>query len=325
MVLIGSGLAACGTDQGEGEGGENREITFMLDFNFLGRHSFFYTALDKGYYEDEGLDVTFQKSGGSADTIKTLASGNAPLGYADAATLAVTKGQQAAAVKLVAIVYQLPSQGVFALKENGIEEPKDLEGKTMADGAGSSVTAMFPAYAEQAGIDPSKVNHTVADPSTLVSLLVSGQVDAIGQNVMGQPLIEHSAQGKEVTRLGYGDAGMDFYSNGIIASEDTLENDPELVRSFVRATLKGMEYAFENPDEAGEIFNSHHPEIDAEIAAAETEIVAELAQTPDTDANGLGHIDPDRIESTISVVEGSFDMQQDVTVDSMYADGFIED
>ena len=319
VALVGGVLSACGSGSQDGR----QKVTFVLDFNVLGRHALFFTALKKGYYADEGLDVEFQKSSGSADTIKTLSAGRAKLGYADAATLAVVKGQQAAPVKLTAVVYQNAPYGIYALAKSGIKEPKDLQGKTMADGAGSSVTAMFSAYAQLAGIDPKTVKHTVADPSTLVSLLASGRVDAIGQNVMGAALIRKSVEGKEVTELKYSDAGLKVYSNGILATDSVLKNDPELVRKFVRATIKGMKYAFANPEEAGKIFHGYHPEIDADIATAETKVVAGLAQTPDTDTNGLGHIDPALLKSTISVVEKSFDMKEEVTVDSMYEAGFV--
>lgn len=312
-------LAACGGGSASSNG---KKVQFSLDFNILGRHAFFYTALDKGYYKDVGLDPQFHKSGGSADAIKAVSSGNAQLGYADAATLVVAKGQQENPVKLVNVVYQTAPYGIFCLKNRGISKPKDLEGHTIADGPGSSVTAMFPAYAKLAGIDLSKVKHTVSDPSTLVSLLATGKVDCVAQNIMGAAVIDQNTD-QPVTELKYSAAGLKTYSNGIIATESTLQNDPELVRKFVAATTRGMKYAFAHPVEAGEIFHKYNPTIDASVATAETKVVASLAETPVTKRRGLGYIDPATMKNTIQVVKQSFDMKRNVAVKEMYQSGFL--
>src|SRR4051812_24183531 len=146
------------------------EINFITDFGFNGRHAYFYVAREKGYYKAEGFDVTSVRGQGSADAIKKVAAGVATFGFADAGSLVLARGNDGVPVKLVSVVYAKPPQAIFAIKGSGINSPKDLEGKTVADTASSSVRLLFPAFAKAAGIDASKVKWVVAEGSALPSL-----------------------------------------------------------------------------------------------------------------------------------------------------------
>ena len=71
-----------------------------------------------------------------------------------------------------------------------------------------------------------------------------------------------AAAPKQVLGLSYSDAGLDYYSNGLVASDATIQSNPDLVRRFVKATLEGLTCAMANPKEAGEILHKLHREID---------------------------------------------------------------
>lgn len=297
------------------------EVSFITDFGYYGRHSYYYVALDKGYYKEEGLDVTFLRGQGSVDAIKKVASGAAMIGFADAGALALARGNDSIPVKLLAVVYASPAHAIFALADSGIKTPKDLEGKTIADSAFSAMPVVFNAYAQAAGIDAKKVKWIAAEASTLPSLLATGRVDAIGQFTVGAPLLADAVKPKSLVRLAYKDAGLDYYGNGIVATEQTIKDNPDVLKAFVRATLKGMKDAFANPAEAGEIMHKYHKEILPEVAQGETELVRELAVVP---GQRLGVIGQDRIERTIAIMQKSYPMKNPVQPGDMYAPGFVE-
>jgi len=119
------------------------------------------------------------------------------------------------------------------------------------------------------------------------------------------------------------DAGLAFYSNGIVTSEKFIQDDPDTVRAFVGATVRGMTYAFAHPREAGEIFHKHHPEIDASVAQAETQAVQDIAVTPETEAKGLGYMDPNIVRETVEAVKSSFDLKYPVQPNDLYVPGFV--
>jgi NitT/TauT family transport system substrate-binding protein len=297
------------------------ETNFITDFGLNGRHAYFYVAREKGYYKAEGFDVNFVRGQGSADAIKKVAAGIATFGFADAGSLVLARGNDGVPVKLVSIVYAKPPQAIFALNGNGITTPKDLEGRTVADTASSSVRLLFPAFAKAAGIDASKVKWVVAEGSALPSLLANGRVDAICQFSVGEPLIAAATAPKEVVRIAYKDAGMDFYGNGIIASEDMIAQHPDQVKAFVRATIKGMKDAFANPAEAAAIMAKYQKELAPAVIEGETKLVGELAEVK---GKPLGAIDPKSIAATVDVMASSFTLKNPVQPADLFAPGFVE-
>jgi NitT/TauT family transport system substrate-binding protein len=309
-VLLAGTTAAAAADK----------VTFVTDYGLYGRHAYYFVAIEKGYYARENLDVDIVRSPGSANTIKQVANGTAQIGFADAFAVVLGRANDGVPVKLVAMLYPRPPHAVYVLKGSGIAKPKDLEGKTLADTAFSSVPKLFATYAKAAGFDASKTKWVTANNDALPGMLSAGRVDGIGQFTVGEPLLAIAAAPKEVFGLAYADAGLDYYSNGIVAADATLQSNPDLIRRFVRATLAGLKAAMANPQEAGEILHRRHPEIDLRIAIEETEKVRQLALQPNA---ALGSIDPARIQKTIEVVGSAFELKSKVAAADVYAPGFL--
>lgn len=296
------------------------KVIFVTDFGFNGRHAYYYVALEKGYYKEAGIDVEFVRGRGSSDAIKKVAAGVALLGFADAGALVLARGNDKIPVQLVSIIYAKPPHAIYAVEGSGIKEPKDLEGKKIADTAFSAVPKMFKAYAKAAKFDPDKVSWVIVNSSALPGLLATGKVDGIGQYIVGEPLLVKRVEGKKLVRLAYGDVGLDYYGNGIIATEKTIKEKPDLVKRFVAATIRGMKDAFADPAGAGKIINKYHPQIDSDIGAGETEAVRSLAEVK---GMPLSKIDPARISATLDVVTGAFKLKFPVKPGDLYAPGFV--
>lgn len=307
-------LLGCGSSRAA------KKITFVTDFGFNGRHAYYFLAKEKGYYAKHNLEVNIVRGKGSADAVKQVAAGNAQLGFADAAAVILGRGNDGLPVKLVAMIYARPPHAIYVLASSGITKPKDLEGKTIADTAFSAIPKLFPAYAKAAHIDASKVKWIVATSTALPGLLSTGRVDGIGQYVVGEPLLAKAAAPKKIRALTFAAAGLNIYSNGIIASESTIKNHPKIVREFVEATLEGLKYAIAHPTEAGKIMHKYHPEVSADIATGETKIVATLIHQPGAP---LGYIEPKRMKSTVEVVAGAFKLKNPVKPAEVYASGFV--
>ena len=297
------------------------ETNFVTDFGFNGSHAYFYVAREKGYYKAEGFDVNFVHGQGSADAIKKVASGIATFGFADAGSLVLARGNDGVPVKLVSIVYARPPQSIFAIKGSGVASPKDLEGKTVADTASSSVRLLFPAFAKAAGIDASKVKWVVAEGSALPSLLANGRADAICQFSVGEPLIAAATAPKEIVRIDYKNSGLDYYGNGLIASEETIAKNHEQVRAFVSATIRGMRDAFADPAEAAAIMAKYQKELSPAVIEGETRLVTELAEVK---GKPLGQIDPKSIAGTVEVISANFTLKNPVPPAELFAPGFVE-
>ena len=295
-------------------------VTLITDFGFNGRHAYFFVAIEKGYYKDADLEVKVVRGQGSIDAIRQIGANNAIVGFADAGSLVLARGNDQIPVKLVSIVYARPPQAIFCREDSGLKQPKDLEGASIANPAGGATVDMFPIYARAAGFDAGKVKWIVAGSDALPVLLAGNRVPCVGQFTVGEPLLRRQAAPARLVRFAFADAGVSFYGNGIIATDTTIATRPDIVRRFVAATIRGMQDAFADPEEAGRIMNKYHPAVDALVAKGETEAVAELAEVK---GQPLGMINPYKIEETIAAVTSVFTLKNRVTVRDMYEPGFV--
>jgi NitT/TauT family transport system substrate-binding protein len=193
---------------------------------------------------------------------------------------------------------------IFALEGNGISTPTDLEGKRLADTPGSVVRNLFPTYAKLAGVDESKVKWVSGEPQTLMGTLASGAVDGIGQFVVGKPTVEAVAKGKKSVMLPYSDVMTDLYGNVLITSTTLTQKDPDLVRRFTAALIKGLEYSLANPQEAGEILKAN---VDATIPAAAADELRLMAAFVKSAGSGemVGTLDSQRVARSIAILQAA--------------------
>jgi len=303
---------------------QEKKIVFSTDWGYNGRHAYYFTALDKGYYKAEGLDVQILGGRGSGTVIKEVAAGTVMIGFADAGTLALARANENVPVKMVAVVYADSPHALIVLEDSGIKGPKDLEGKTLSDAAGSSNYKLFPAYARAGGANPDKATWVFSESTALVGLLLSGKVHGIGQFTVGAPLLAKRAEPKKIRVLHYKDAkGFEIYSNGIIVREDMLKSDPETVRKFVRASMKGLQAAIDNPAETGKIMVKNHRQVEPDITEGEIKMVGAIAVNDHTKKHGLGYIDEGKMQKTIDLVGTVFELKRPIKAAEVFSPGFV--
>jgi NitT/TauT family transport system substrate-binding protein len=304
--------------------GPAQAITFVTDFGFNGRHAPYYTAVDKGFFKEVGLDVKIVRGGGSLDAIRQVAAGNAVAGFADMATLISMRANENVPVKEISVYYTRPPQAIFCPAETGIKTAKDLEGRKIADSAASAIPRIFPAYARAAGFDAAKVKWIFSDSAAIPAMLAGKQVDCAAQFVVGEALLKKAVGGKDLVKLAFADApGLDYYGSGLIASDETIKTKAELLKRILWASNEGHAYAFEHPDEAAEIMNKNHPQIPVDVAKAELLAVKAIALGPEILKNGIGWVDPARVQKTIDVMTPALELKRKVTVEEVYAPGFM--
>ena len=306
MLLLGS-CSNADDDGGNASGNEPLdEVTYLTGFGAFGRESYAWVALEKGYFEEEGIAATIQTGTGAGDNVALVSSGQAQFAQVDLTGAMLLWGQEASQeFTVVAAIHQRTLTGIMTLEGNDIDSPTDLEGKTIGDIVPGSVNyTLFPTYAQLAGIDPDKVTWENAPPQELAGLLGSGRVDAIGQFMVGVPLVAAAAGGREVISLPYSDYRTDLYGGVIITSKQLAQDDPDLVQRFTRALLRGLEYTIENPQEAAEILVKYQPEQNPEVAAAEVELMANYVR-PLSPGEPFGLITEERVAQSIAVLEAA--------------------
>ena len=281
-------LAACGsgeTSQGENE---KEKITFVLDWTPNTNHTGLYVAQEKGYFEDEGLEVEIvQPPEDGADAL--VASGKAQFGISFQDTMAPgVVGEDALPTTAVAAVVQHNTSGIISRKGEGMDTPKGLEGKKYAP----IEKAMMENVVEADGGDFSKVELIPSTVTDEVSALESKSVDAIWIFYAWAGVATEVA-GLETDYFAFKDINpaFDYYTPVIIGNNEFLEKEPETAKKFLSAVKKGYEDAIEDPDGAAEILCEAAPELDQELVKASQEY---LKDQYIADADRWGYIDPDR-------------------------------
>ncbi len=308
MAVLGLALvSACnGDDSGKQADGDGlQKVSYLTSFNTFGREAYAYVALEKGYFKDAGFDVKITPGSGTVDVMKLVAGGQADYGIGDFTGFAITLAKQKLPVTTVGMIHQRSMAGIMSLKGMGINGPKDLPGKTIADQPGSTNQVMFPVYAKKVGIDPKLVTFLPTPPPNLPQVLAAGKVQGIGQFAVGKPLIEKAdPKHREAVYLSYGKELPDLYGNAIITRSDLAKDHPDQVKKFTNALLKGLQDTYNDPKAAAAILKKYVPNTDVDVAAAELEIMKEYIK-PDDFKGPLGEVTQERVEKVIALLEES--------------------
>jgi NitT/TauT family transport system substrate-binding protein len=286
----------------------SEKVRFLLDFTPYGKHAFFYASLDKGFWQEVGLDVTILKGEGSSATVAAYAAGAADFAFADTSSVIIAR-PKGAKLKVVAMIHDKALYGIGTLKRTGIKGPADLQGKRVGSSAGDAARTIFPAVAQLNRVDQSKVQWVTMTPPARIGSLLAGQVDAVAMFATESPTFSAKAReaGEGWDEFLYADFGLDIYSSGLLARDDLVESKPDLVNRFVAATMKGVAWAVENPDEALRIFLKHNPAVDPEQARDHFRMAVRHLMTDTAKQKGVGYMEADKMQRTVDVVGTYFD------------------
>ena len=212
------------------------QLNWQHQFEFAG----FYAAKAKGFYRDAGLDVEILESVPGENPEQQVIGGKAEFGISDAKLLLEQhKGNE---VVVLAVIFQ-HSPVVLLVPENGARSIAELRGKrVMMVAENTELLALF----RKEGLR--EEDYVRVEPSYDAQDLVRGKVDAIQAYASDEP--DYLArEGFAFRTLRARDAGIDFYDLNLFTTARQLEQNPEQVRAFRQASLKGWEYAMEHPDE----------------------------------------------------------------------------
>ncbi len=307
-------LAAVALGWGPAAEAQKVDVRFRLDWFPKGVHALFWTAKAKGFYDEQNLNVTIISGDGSGNTIKLVGSGEVDFGFADGPTGVVGRSRGIPVVAIGA-VHQKNPQGIVSLKETGITKPKDLEGKTFGIQPQASTYPFWLAFAQMNKVDRSKVRE-ITTPGEVPVFILEKKVQASAVLYDNEFITIESKLGGPGTAnfvLGY-DYGFKAYGHSLFASEKTLKDRPDVVRRFVAATKKGMQYAMDHQKEAIDILLKQFRDLDRTIVERHLAYGAKaLFTSPDTERNGL-----------LWMVGEQWDLTQRVMVEQKVAAGPID-
>lgn len=308
-MLAGTLLTGCGDSKDDDSSkasadGKLTKVTLQLKWlpsvQFMG----FYTAKEKGYYKDEGIDINIVAGGPDIVSTNQVSIGAADVAVANLYGLLPFE-EQGQPITVIGQVFQKGSLILVSKKSSGINSPADLKGKKIGGWLG---TADYPIYAL---FDKYKINKdkdvTLANQGATMDSFLNGQLDVASATVYNEYLIllESGMKEEDINVINFDDEGCGMLEDTMIANKDWLKKNPELAAKFMKATMKGWSYACENPEEGAEIVWNYVDKASSNLdhQKASAKKIAEVVAPNGTEVTKLCAINDENINATATIAK----------------------
>ncbi len=177
---------------------------------------------------------------------------------------------------------------------------------------------------EMNGVDSKTMKIVNIDAPARVPMLAARKVPSIDLFIMSEPAIKRAVPDAKPVCLFAGDLGLEIYANSIGVHEDFLKANPDVVKKFVRAALRGWKDTFDDPKEAAKIQLQYVKALDPQIIVEEIEILKRVAITPEVQKNGLGTITLERMKKTVDFINNNIEVPgEKLTAEKIFAPGYL--
>jgi NitT/TauT family transport system substrate-binding protein len=225
------------------------KVVLLLNWYVYSEHAPFFLGKERGYFDQEGIDLDIQEGRGSGVTVQAVAAGTATFGYADVATM-IKAASKGAPVIAVGVALQTSPMSAMGFADKNIRKPEDIKGKTVAVTPGDSMSQVWPLFLKKTGLKDSDFKTVSGDAQTKLNAVMNGQADLLLGYVMDQAIKLQDATHKDIYPIRFADYGVNMVSSGIIVQKDYLKAHPDVVKRFLRAATRSLEEAAKNPDAA---------------------------------------------------------------------------
>ncbi|WMT87663.1 ABC transporter substrate-binding protein [Pelagibacterium sp. 26DY04] len=321
-LAFGTGLGAPAWAQ------ELTPVRFTLDWRIEGPAAGFMLAEANGYFEEEGLDVTFDVGNGSVDVIPRVATGAYDMGFGDINSLIKFLDEDASQpIKAIMMIYETPTFSIVGRRSLGItDDPASLEGKTLGARPPDGAFAQWPAFVEASGIDTSDITIESIGFPVREPMLAQGDVDAVFGFAFSV-ILNLKAQGvpdDDIVPIMMADHGLDLYGNAIMVNTNFAAENPEVVQGMLRALTKGFADAVADPAAGAEAVVAANDILDVAIETERLTMANEMnIYTPYVQENGFGGVDMERLDASIEQLGTSIGISSDISAADVFDDSFL--
>jgi NitT/TauT family transport system substrate-binding protein len=303
------------------------KVRMMLDWAFQAQSAPFVTAVEKGYFAAENLEVSIDRGYGSSDAVTKLATGAYDVAFGDVNSMMEFNAKNPDKGQMIAVmmIFDRPALAIFTL-DSAIKTPKDLEGKRVLTSPGEANFRLFGLFAGLAGIDRSKVVFDNVQPQLRETLLVKGQGDAATgfYYVSYMNLKAIGTDMQKVKAFLYADYGIKVYGNAILTTTAYADAHPDIVKRFNQALAHAMRDVVASPEGTVPFIKTRDATISDVTEIQRVNILnSQFIVTPYVLANGFGNIDRARMQTAIDQVTEGLELPKKPTVDEVFTDRFL--
>jgi NitT/TauT family transport system substrate-binding protein len=304
------------------------QVTVQLDYVVRGNHAMFFVGKEKGYFSQNGIDLTaIQKGTGSPNAMRLVGNGNAEFGFGDLPTLAVARSQDVPVVALAAVNQNSPLAMLAIASKHKLTKPADLKGLNIGVQPSGSTYVFLKAFLAANGMSMDDIKQSTVTPP-YENYLLLGRVDAVPGYVDAEvPELEAKAGGPGSLSIMQGsDFGYTVYGSGLFTAAKLVTERADLVQRFVNAYVRAFADVAQNPQEAADIIVRANPEYAPKRDVLVQQIEADIKSTffsNETKSHGLGWMTNDRWQQTVKILVDQGAMKQSIDPASAFSDKFL--
>ncbi len=323
------GFACCGATESRAAAEVRPPIAIMFSFDrpIDASAAPFVMAATSGFFSSEGLAVSTNIASGPADAIARVAAGTSEFALVDINVLARFRdGANAPPIKAVFVLFNRAPYAIIARKSRGIHALSDIEGKTLGVAEGDFSIWFWPALAHRNGIKIASVKQAKFSPAVREPMLSAGQVDAVNgfSYLAAVNLRDRGVPADDLAVFRYADYGCEAYGFALIVNPAFAAARPEAVKGFLRAVIAGTHLAIKEPGRAvDEVINRMDGgSRDLELERLRSVITNNIL-TAEVKRNGIGAVDPARLERSIDQIAEDFKFQKRPSAADIFDNAFL--
>ena len=304
------------------------KIRMVLNWKYEGPQGMFFLADDRGYFKQEGLEVSFDQGNGSGAAVPQVANGAYDMGFGDINALIELAAKKPDDAPVgVFMLYNRPPFTIAVKSDSPIQSPADFVGRKLGGPANDGALKLLPALCAATRIDCGKIDIVNVQPNLREQMLMQGQVDGVFGYVT---TIRFSARltgidpDKQIRFIKFENYGMDLYSNGIIVSRKLVKEHPEAVKGFLRALNHGIKDAIADPQAAIDAVVKREALVKPAIERARLDAtMADEMSHPEIAKIGIGDISDERMAKAIDILVKAKELPRTPAVGEIFDRSFL--
>ena len=297
------------------------KVTFRLNWLLYGFHTPFYLGLERGYYKDEGIDLTIGEGQGSVRAVQTVGAKGDMFGLADGGSIVggVTKG---APVRAVMAVTNSSPYSLAVRADSGIKTLKDVEGKTIATAPGEAGLQLLPGLFARNNVDIDKVKILRVEGSGKMVAVAEKRAEGLMAGLDNQSLTLPK-EGVPLIDFAYSKYGTNTVGLAIFTNTDLIKEKPDLVRRFVKATVRSFEAAIKEPEASIKAGQKVKPDLETDLSMAQLKVGLGLMKTEATASLPTGQFAQKDWDDTVDLMKKYMALETSMKGSDFFSNDFL--